>query len=61
MRIKIFSDHEVSKLEKAVNAFLEQHDLIKDIQFSTSLKDSDEMVPGNDAVLFYSVMIAYGE
>lgn len=59
MRIKIFSDTNSDKLEKTVNDFLDQDDmdLIKDIQFSTYVKDTDEMVPGNDPKLFYSVMI----
>jgi hypothetical protein len=45
-----------------VNEFidqLDQYDLIKDIKFSTSLKDVDELAPGNDSRLFYSVMIVY--
>ncbi|WP_010632299.1 hypothetical protein [Sporolactobacillus vineae] len=61
MRIKIFSDDNLGKLEKTVNDFLDQDDmvLIKDIQFSTYVKDADEMVPGNDQRLYYSVMIVH--
>lgn len=61
MKIKIFTDSNLSTLEKSVNEFLDQNDLIKTIQFTTSLKDADEMVPGLDARLFYSVMILYIE
>ncbi|MDD9149133.1 MULTISPECIES: hypothetical protein [unclassified Sporolactobacillus] len=61
MKIKIFSDHEPSKVEKAVNNFLSKHAPIKKIAFSTSLKDMDEMVNGNDEKLFYSVMIVYDD
>lgn len=61
MKIKVFTNDELSQLEKMVNEFLDKHDLIKDIQFSTSLRDSDDMVPGNDAKLFYSVMVVYND
>lgn len=62
MKIKIFSDYTLRALENVVNEFLnqlDQYDMVKDIKFSTSLKDVDEMAPGNDARLFYSVMIVY--
>lgn len=61
MKIKVFTNDELSQLEKTVNEFLNNHDLIKDIKFSTLLKDVDDMVAGNDAKLFYSVLVVYNE
>lgn len=61
MKIKIFSDFESSKLENAVNEFVREHAPVQKIEFSTSSKDIDDMVYGNDKKMFYSVMIVYGE
>lgn len=61
LKIKVFSDFQSNKLENVVNEFLSEHERIEKIEFSTSQKDSDDMVYGDKEKMFYSVMIVYSK
>ncbi|MCL1632853.1 hypothetical protein M3N64_13075 [Sporolactobacillus sp. CPB3-1] len=61
MKIKVFTDHDAAHLENSVNEFLIAHESTKEIKFITSLRAMDDLVPGNDVHLFYSVLVVYKE
>lgn len=55
MKIKIFTDTSRSRLEDKTNQFLENIQVVHNIQFSTAVAD-DRTKQG---LLYYSVMIQY--